>query len=99
MEMVKPDIHAFALEPMVITWNLTMVLVLLWSVIGLSLGGIGLYLLLIRRGEVSRTATLFYLVPPAVAIEAYLLFGEKLAVIQIAGMALTVLGVVLASRK
>ena len=90
---------AFALEPMVITWNLTMVLVLLWSVIGLSLGGIGLYLLLIRRGEVSRTATLFYLVPPAVAIEAYLLFGEKLAVIQIAGMALTVLGVVLASRK
>ena len=90
---------ALALEPMAITWNLTMVLVLLWSVVGLSLGGIGLYLLLIRRGEVSRTATLIYLVPPAVAVEAYLLFGERLTAVQISGMALTVLGVVLASRR
>ena len=90
---------ALALEPMAITWNLTMVLVLLWSVVGLSLGGIGLYLLLIRRGEVSRTATLIYLVPPAVAVEAYLLFGEHLTAVQLSGMALTVLGVVLASRR
>ncbi len=90
---------AWALEPMAITWNTTMVLVLLWSVIGLSLGGIGLYLVLIRRGEVSRTATLIYLVPPAVAIEAYVLFGEQLTMVQIAGMALTVSGVVLASRR
>ncbi len=90
---------ALALEPMVISWNLTMVLVLLWSVVGLSLGGIGLYLLLIRRGEVSRTATLIYLVPPAVAIEAYVLFGEQLTGVQISGMVLTVFGVVLASRK
>ena len=90
---------ALALEPMVITWNLTIVLVLAWSVIGLSLGGIGLYLLLIRKGEVSRAATLIYLVPPAVAIEAYLLFGETLTLVQIIGMVVTVMGVVLASRK
>ncbi len=90
---------ALALEPMVITWNLTIVLVLAWSVIGLSLGGIGLYLLLIRKGEVSRAATLIYLVPPAVAIKAYLLFGETLTLVQIIGMVVTVMGVVLASRK
>lgn len=90
---------AFALEPMVITWNLTMVVVLAWSVIGLSLGGIGLYLLLIRRGEVSRAATLIYLVPPAAAIETYFLLGERLGPVQIAGMVITVLGVILASRK
>lgn len=35
---------AYALEPMRIEWNLTMALVLAWSVIALSLGGIGLYL-------------------------------------------------------
>lgn len=90
---------AYALEPMVIVWNLTMVLVLAWSVIGLSLGGIGLYLLLIRRGEVSRAATLIYLVPPAAAIETYFLLGEKLGPLQIMGMVITVLGVILASRK
>lgn len=90
---------AYALEPMVIVWNLTMVLVLAWSVIGLSLGGIGLYLLLIRRGEVSRSATLIYLVPPAAAIETYFLLGERLLPVQIAGMAITVIGIILASRK
>jgi drug/metabolite transporter (DMT)-like permease len=90
---------AAALEPMVITWNLTMVFVLAWSVVGLSLGGIALFLLLIRRGEVSRAATFIYLVPPTVAIEAYFLFGEQLAAIQIVGMVVAVFGVVLASRK
>lgn len=90
---------AFALEPMRIEWNPTMALVLAWSVLALSLGGIGLYLVLIRRGQVSRTATFLYLVPPAVAVEAWLLFGETLSPIQLVGMAVAVLGVVLASRK
>ena len=55
-----------------------------WSVLALSIGAIGLLLLLIRNGAVSRAAALIYLVPPAVAIEAYLLFGETLAPIQVA---------------
>jgi drug/metabolite transporter (DMT)-like permease len=90
---------AYLLEPMRIEWNLTMALVLAWSVLALSLGGIGLYLVLIRRGQVSRTATFLYLVPPAVAIEAWLLFGETLTPIQLVGMAVAVVGVVLASRR
>jgi drug/metabolite transporter (DMT)-like permease len=90
---------AYALEPMRIEWNLTMAFVLAWSVLALSLGGIGLYLFMIRRGEVSRIATFLYLVPATVAVEAWLLFGEALSPIQIAGMAVTILGVALASRK
>jgi drug/metabolite transporter (DMT)-like permease len=54
---------------------------------------------MIRKGAVSRIATLIYLIPPTVAIEAWLLFGETLSGVQIAGMGLTVLGVGLASRK
>ncbi len=90
---------AFLLEPMRIEWNLTMGLVLAWSVLALSLGGIGLYLVMIRRGQVSRIATFLYLVPPAVAVEAWILFGETLSLVQLVGMAVAVLGVVLASRK
>jgi len=90
---------AIALEPMRIEWNLTMALVLAWSVLVLSLGGIGLYLFILRRGEVSRIATFLYLVPALVALEAWFLFGETMSLIQIAGMALTIVGVVLASRK
>jgi drug/metabolite transporter (DMT)-like permease len=90
---------AIAFEPMRIEWNLTMALVLAWSVIVLSIGGIWLYLLMIRKGEVSRIVTFLYLVPALVAVEAWLLFGESLNALQVVGMAVTVLGVALASRK
>jgi drug/metabolite transporter (DMT)-like permease len=86
-------------EPMQVTWNLTLVLVMIWSVLALSLGAIGLLLMLIRRGEVSRAATLIYLIPPAVAIEAFVLFGERLVPVQLAGIAVTVIGVALATRS
>jgi drug/metabolite transporter (DMT)-like permease len=90
---------AWALEPMRIEWNLTMILVLAWSVLALSLGGVGLYLMMIRRGAISRVSTFLYLVPALVAGEAWILFGEALSSVQIAGVVVTVVGVVLASRK
>ena len=90
---------AFLTEPMKIEWNTTMIAVTLWSVLALSIGAIGLLLLLIRRGEVSRSSQLFFLVPPAAAIEAYILFNEQLNLWQILGMGLTVMGVALATRK
>jgi drug/metabolite transporter (DMT)-like permease len=89
---------AFLLEPMRIAWNTTTVLTLAWSVVGLSLGGIWLYLMLIRKGEVSRAATLIYLVPPVVALQTWALFGEVLSPLQWAGIGLTALGVALAAR-
>lgn len=90
---------AYLLEPMHITLSWPFVLVMAWSVLALSLGAIGLLLLLIRRGAVSRAAALIYLVPPSVALEAYIAFGETLAVTQIAGMIVTVIGVALATRR
>ena len=51
-----------------------------------SIGAIGLLLFLIRRGAVAGVAALLYLVPPVSALMAYLLFGETLSPVQIAGM-------------
>jgi drug/metabolite transporter (DMT)-like permease len=90
---------AFALEPMHVAWNATMLLVLAWSVLALSIGAIWLLLLLIRHGEVSRASALIYLVPPTAAAQAWLLFDETLSLGQLAGMALTAAGVALASRR
>lgn len=90
---------AILLEPMRIdfaaieTW-----LALAWSVIPLSLGAIGLMLMMIRRGAVSKVAALIYLIPPTAALEAWLMFGETLGVSQIAFMALAATGVYLATR-
>ena len=52
---------------------------------------------MIERGEVSRVAALIYLVPPVAAVQAYLLFGETLGLVQLFGMALAALGVALAA--
>ncbi|MBO6675974.1 MAG: DMT family transporter [Rhizobiales bacterium] len=90
---------AFLMEEMHITINGQSLLIMAWSVIGLSLAAIGLLLLLIRHGAVSRAATLIYLIPPLVAIEAWLLFGENLAPIAILGMVITVFGVYLVNKK
>ena len=87
------------LEEMHIALTLETGLVMAWAVIGLSLAAIGLYLLLIRHGAVSRAATLIYLIPPAVALEAFFLFGEGLGPIEIAGMGLTVFGVYLVNAR
>jgi drug/metabolite transporter (DMT)-like permease len=44
-------------------------------------------------------SSLYYLVPPATAVEAYLLFGEDLAPVALAGIALTAVGVALVLRR
>jgi drug/metabolite transporter (DMT)-like permease len=71
---------------------------LAWSVLGMSIAAIGLFMILIRRGAVAGVAALLYLVPPVSALMAYTLFGETLAPVQIAGMAVAALGVAVASR-
>jgi drug/metabolite transporter (DMT)-like permease len=89
---------AFVTEPMRFDVNVISVATMVWSVIALSVGAIGLLLFLIRRGEVSRAAALIYLVPPVAAVETYVLFGETLSPVQIAGLVATCAGVWLASK-
>ena len=72
---------------------------LAWAVIPLSIGAVGLMLVMIRNGAVSRVASLIYLVPPAVAIQTYLFFDERMVPIQIAGLFATAAGVYLATGK
>jgi drug/metabolite transporter (DMT)-like permease len=90
---------ALATEELRFAVTANSVFVLLWSVVALSIGAIALLLLLIRRGAVSRVAALIYLVPPLVAIEAFVLFGEDLTLVQMAGMAATAAGVWLAVKR
>ncbi len=75
------------------------ILAVIWSVFGLSMGAVGLLLYLIRRGQVSRAASLIYLMPPAVAIEAAIAFGEPLTLPIIIGTLVVVMGVYLTNRR
>ncbi|WP_431320059.1 DMT family transporter [Rhizobium sp. YTU87027] len=71
---------------------------LIWSVSGLSMGGVGLLLYLIRRGKVSQAASLIYMMPPTVALEAFIAFGEPLTLPLILGTIVVVTGVYLTNR-
>lgn len=79
-------------------WNQTLILTMAWSVLALSVGGIFLFLYLIRRGEVSRATAYIYLVPAVSALMAFMFFGETLTFVQLVGMAVTAVGVWLATR-
>ena len=90
---------ALLLETREIDWTLQFVAALLWLVLALSLGAILLLTWLIKHGEASRVSSVFYLVPPVTAIEAWLLFGEPLGRIKVVGIALVALGVWLVMRR
>ncbi|MEX2365499.1 MAG: EamA family transporter, partial [Pseudohongiellaceae bacterium] len=77
----------------------TFTFALLWLIFGLSIAAILLLMTLIRRGAASRVASLFYLVPPVTAIEAWILFNESLGLIALAGIAVAVAGVALAVKQ
>ena len=68
---------------------------LAWSVLGLSAGGLSLLVWLVRTQGPTRMSMLLLLVPPLAAVEAWLLFGEKLVPVQLAGFALALTGVLL----
>ena len=81
-----------------VQWAGSFVFALAWSVLVLSVGAISLLYWLLRHGAAANVARLFYLVPPATALEAYLLFGERLDALALIGMALISAGVMLARR-
>lgn len=93
---VLTAIVAGASETMRIEWAGEFVFALLWLVLVLSFGAISLLNLLIRKGSAVNVASLFYLTPPSTALIAWLVFGETLTGLALAGMVLAVGGVYLA---
>ncbi len=86
---------AFTFEPVHIDWTLQFVFALSWFVLVISLGAILLLMWLIRQTSASSVSSLFYLVPPLTALEAYVLFGERLGVAALLGLVLCAAAVAL----
>lgn len=92
-------VFSLAFETRQFTLNGELVFAMAWLVLVLSIGAIGLLMVMIRDGEMSKVASLFYLVPAVTAIIAWPLFGEELTPVQVAGMAIATFGVALATRR
>ena len=92
-------VASLAFETRTFTLNGELVFAMAWLVLVLSIGAIFLLMVMIRDGEISKVASLFYLVPATTAVIAWILFGEDLSLIQIGGMALATVGVGLATAR
>ena len=92
-------ILSFSTEEQIIQWVPQFFFGLTWIVLMLSIASIVLLYGMLRTGSASKVSSLYYLVPPTAAIQAYFLFDEVIAPVGIIGMALAGLGVVLVMRQ
>lgn len=82
-----------------IQWHIEFILSLTWLVLALSVAAMLLLMYMVEQGDAARVTAYFYLVPPATALEAWLLFDEQLAVSTIIGMTLCAVSVYVISRN
>lgn len=78
--------------------NLEMSLALAWSVLVLSLAAVLLMMLLISRHSAARVSSLFFLTPALSALEAAVLFSERLSGLAIVALIVALAGVWLTMR-
>ena len=76
-----------------IEWSGQFILAFVWLIAVLSVGAILLLLWLLNSGSAASVSSLLYLVPPATALEAFFLFGEKVNTQGFLGIGITALGV------
>jgi drug/metabolite transporter (DMT)-like permease len=76
-----------------IEWSSQFIVAFVWLIAVLSVGAILLLLWLLNTGSAASVSSLFYLIPPATALEAFFLFGEKVNTQGFLGIGITALGV------
>jgi drug/metabolite transporter (DMT)-like permease len=86
-------IIAFTFETRIVDWQLQFIVSLSWQVLALSIGAVLLLMIMMRQGAAAKVGSLFYLVPPAVAIQAWFLFGEAMGLQGLVGIVLIAAGV------
>ncbi|RTZ18218.1 DMT family transporter [Vibrio aquaticus] len=90
--------YALTFETMQVTWNLPFTLTLIWLVVVLSCVAVLLLLFMVEKGASAQVASVFYLVPPVTAIQAWLMFDESFDMLGIGGFLLAALAVYLVAK-
>jgi drug/metabolite transporter (DMT)-like permease len=93
------SVGAALCEEVGVRWTGEFVVALLWMALVVSVGAVSLLFVMIRDGEISRVAALFYGVPVATAVCAWLVFGQRVEPVQWLGVAVVAGGVILATGR
>lgn len=75
------------------------VFAMLWAVVVLSIAAVLLMLWLLQRRAASQVTSLFFLTPALSAVEGAVLFGERLGVLALVGLLISLLGVAFVTRR
>ena len=86
-------------EPYSLEWTLEVTLAMAWSTLAVSLGAITILMLLIRRGQMAATSSLFFMAPPVAGVMGHLAFDEAFGALEIAGFAIACTGVWMVVRN
>ena len=92
-------IVTYLFESPFINFTRDFILSMSWQIIFVSFGAFTILQYLINTGTASRTATLFFLVPPVSVVMAWLFLNEQMNIIDIMGLVIATIGVYIATRK
>lgn len=86
-------------ETMEVQWTIEFILTMTWLVVVLSCVAILLLLYMVEHGASSAVASVFYMVPPVTAIQAWLMFGESFDALGALGFLMAACAVYLVVKK
>ena len=89
----------FLIERPFIDFTTTFVIAISHQILLVSFGAFTIFMYLLHKGSASKTVTLFFLVPPASAIMAWVFLNEYLSTLDIFGFGIATLGVYIATRQ
>jgi drug/metabolite transporter (DMT)-like permease len=80
---------SLGVEGFEVRWTPTLLFASTWLATVNSIGSVSLLFILVRKGEASKVASLFYLIPGVTALMGYAVLGETLSLMSIAGFLVT----------
>ena len=80
-------------------WTPAAIIATGWNAVGVSLGSMALYFLMLVRGSAARATANFYLVPGTAALMAWVFIGERLSALTLFGLAVSSVGCWLVRRR
>lgn len=89
---------AWWVEDFQVVWTPTLLLASSWLSIVNSIGAVSLLFLMMRKGQASQVASLFYLVPGTTALMGFVILDERLGAMTLAGFAVTAAAVHFCTR-
>ena len=89
----------FFIQKPFIDFSTTFIIAMSHQILLVSFGAFTILMYLIKKNSASKTVSVFFLIPPASAVMAWLFLGENLNNIDIFGFFIATLGVYIATRE